>query len=73
LGLAYAKGRRQEVLPLLQEFVGLENLAAAGKPYDVVEEMWPSDRPTWKNQKIATEHFHRRRRGQNFQFLLLYS
>jgi NitT/TauT family transport system substrate-binding protein len=42
-GVAYAKGRRQEVLPLLQEFVGLENLEVAGKAYDVVKDMWPSD------------------------------
>jgi hypothetical protein len=42
-GVAYAKGRRQEVLPLLQEFVGLENLEVAGKAYDVVKDMWPGD------------------------------
>jgi len=42
-GVAYAKARRQEVLPLLQEFVGLENLEVAGNAYDVVKDMWPSD------------------------------
>lgn len=42
-GVAYAKTRRQEVLPLLQEFVGLESLEVAGKAYEVVKDMWPSD------------------------------
>lgn len=42
-GVAHAKARRQDVLPLLQEFVGLENLDVAGKAYDVVKGMWPSD------------------------------
>ena len=45
-GVAYAKTRRQEVLPLLQEFVGLENLEVAGKAYEVVKDMWPSDGST---------------------------
>lgn len=42
-GVAYAKTRRQGVLPLLQEFVGLENLEVTGKAYEVVKDMWPSD------------------------------
>ena len=42
-GVAYTRARRQEVLPLLQEFVGLENLEVAGKAYEVVKDMWPSD------------------------------
>lgn len=45
-GVAYAKRQRQDVLPLLQEFVGLENLEVAGKAYEVVKEMWPSDGST---------------------------
>lgn len=45
-GVAYAKRQRQDVLPLLQEFVGLENLEVAGKAYDVVKDMWPSDGAT---------------------------
>lgn len=45
-GVAYAKARRQEMLPLLQEFVGLENLDMAGKAYDAIRDMWPSDGST---------------------------
>ena len=58
-GVAYAKTRRQEVLPLLQEFVGLENLEVAGKAYDVVKDMWPSDGSTTeqglRNAIVANE------------------
>jgi ABC-type nitrate/sulfonate/bicarbonate transport system substrate-binding protein len=45
-GVAYTKSRRHDVLPLLQEFVGLENVEMAGKAYDVVRDMWPSDGTT---------------------------
>jgi NitT/TauT family transport system substrate-binding protein len=45
-GVAYTKSRRQDVLPLLQEFVGLENVEVAGKAYDVIRDMWPSDGTT---------------------------
>ena len=38
-----AKSRRQEILPLLQEFVSLENLEVAGKAYDAVGDMRPSN------------------------------
>ncbi len=38
--------KRQEVLSLLQEFVGLESLDIAGKAYDAVREMWPRDGQT---------------------------
>jgi hypothetical protein len=34
------------VLPLLQEFVGLENREVARKAYDAVRDMWPSDEST---------------------------
>lgn len=45
-GVAYAKTRRQEVPPLLQEFVGLENIEVAIKAYEVVKDMWPSNGAT---------------------------
>jgi hypothetical protein len=42
-GVAYTESPRQDVLPLLQKSVGLENVEAAGKAYDAIGEMWPSD------------------------------
>lgn len=42
-GIAYAKSRRQEAVPLLREFVGLESLEVAEKAYDAVKDMWPDN------------------------------
>lgn len=40
---AYVKTHRTEVLPLLQEFIGLPNRAMAARAYDVLEDVWPDD------------------------------
>lgn len=42
-GIAYTKSNRDEVLPLLREFVGLESLEMARKAYDAVKDIWPDD------------------------------
>jgi len=42
-GIAYTKSNRDEVLPLLKDFVGLEGLEEARKAYDSVKEIWPDD------------------------------
>jgi ABC-type nitrate/sulfonate/bicarbonate transport system substrate-binding protein len=44
--VAYVKSRRQDVLPLLQEFVGLDSPDVAGKAYDAIRDMWPADGST---------------------------
>lgn len=40
-GIAYSKTHREEVLPLLKEFVGLDSLETARKAYEVVRGIWP--------------------------------
>ncbi|OGP29017.1 MAG: hypothetical protein A2038_03235 [Deltaproteobacteria bacterium GWA2_57_13] len=40
-GIAFTKANREEVLPLLKEFVGLEDLEMAGKAFDTVKDIWP--------------------------------
>jgi ABC-type nitrate/sulfonate/bicarbonate transport system substrate-binding protein len=42
-GIAYTKSHREEVLPLLKQFVGLPTLEMTGKTYDVIKELWPDD------------------------------
>ena len=42
-GIAFTKANREEVLPLLKEFVGLEDLEMAGKAFDTVKDIWPDD------------------------------
>jgi len=40
---AYVKTHRSEVLPLLQEFIGLPNQATASRAYDVLRDIWPDN------------------------------
>lgn len=42
-GIAYTKSHREEVLPLLQQFIGLPNLEITRKTYDVIKDLWPDD------------------------------
>ena len=39
-GIAYTKTRREEVLPLLKEFLGLESLEMARKAYERLRDIW---------------------------------
>ena len=40
---AYVKTHRSEVLPLLQEFIGLPDQAMAALAYDALRDVWPDD------------------------------
>lgn len=42
-GIAYTKSHREEVLPLLKQFVGLPTIEMTRKSYDVIKELWPDD------------------------------
>lgn len=42
-GIAYTKTHREEVLPLLKQFVGLPTLEMTRKTYDVIRELWPDN------------------------------
>lgn len=42
-GIAYTKSHREEVLPLLKQFVGLPSMEMTRKTYDVIKELWPDD------------------------------
>jgi ABC-type nitrate/sulfonate/bicarbonate transport system substrate-binding protein len=42
-GISYTKSNREEVLPLLKDFVGLEGLEAARKVYEAVKDIWPEN------------------------------
>jgi ABC-type nitrate/sulfonate/bicarbonate transport system substrate-binding protein len=42
-GIAYTKAHRDEVLPLLQKFVGLPTMEMTRRTYDVVKELWPDN------------------------------
>jgi len=42
-GIAYTKSHREEVLPLLKQFVGLPTIEMTRKTYDVIKELWPDD------------------------------
>src|SRR5262245_36313669 len=39
-GIAYTKARREEVLPLLKEFLGIESLETARKTYERLTDIW---------------------------------
>ena len=40
-GIAYTKSHREEVLPLLKQFVGLPDMEMTGKTFDVIKDLWP--------------------------------
>ena len=40
-GIAFTKSRRNDVVPLLKDFIGLENLEMAEKAYDKLRDIWP--------------------------------
>jgi NitT/TauT family transport system substrate-binding protein len=42
-GIAYTKGHREEVLPLLKQFIALPTLEMTGKAFDAIKELWPDD------------------------------
>ena len=42
-GIAYTKTHREEVLPLLKQFVGLPTVEMTRKTYDVIKELWPDN------------------------------
>jgi ABC-type nitrate/sulfonate/bicarbonate transport system substrate-binding protein len=42
-GIAYTKSHREEVLPLLKQFIALPTLEMTGKAFDVIKELWPND------------------------------
>jgi NitT/TauT family transport system substrate-binding protein len=51
-GIAFTKSRREEVVPLLKDFIGLENLEMAQKAYDRLLDIWPDNGlPTEKGLK----------------------
>ena len=53
-GIAYTKTHREEVLPLLKQFVGLPTVEMTRKTYDVIKELWPdSGIPSDKGLAIA--------------------
>ena len=53
-GIAYTKTHREEVLPLLKQFVGLPTVDMTRKTYDVIKELWPdSGIPSDKGLTIA--------------------
>ena len=42
-GIAYTKSHREEVLPLLQQFIALPTLEMTRKAFDVIKDLWPDD------------------------------
>ena len=40
-GIAYTKSHREEVLPLLKEFVGLPTIDMTRKTFEVIKDLWP--------------------------------
>ena len=42
-GIAYTKSRREEVLPLLKQFIGLPTLEMTRKAFNVIKDLWPDD------------------------------
>jgi NitT/TauT family transport system substrate-binding protein len=51
-GIAFTKSRREEVIPLLKDFIGLDNLEMAQKAYDRLKDIWPENGlPTEKGLK----------------------
>jgi NitT/TauT family transport system substrate-binding protein len=54
-GVAFTKTRREEVVPLLKDFIGLESLDMAQKAYDRLKDIWPDNGlPTEKGLKNVT-------------------
>jgi NitT/TauT family transport system substrate-binding protein len=53
-GIAYTKSHREEVLPLLKEFVGLPTIDMTRKTFDVIKELWPDNGiPSEKGLAVA--------------------
>ena len=42
-GIAYVRTRRDEVLPLLQDFIKLENAEMTRKAYEAIKDIWPEN------------------------------
>jgi NitT/TauT family transport system substrate-binding protein len=42
-GIAFTKSRREEAVPLLKEFIGLESSEMAQKAYDKLRDIWPDN------------------------------
>ena len=42
-GIAYTKSHREEVLPLLKQFVGLPDLDMTRKTFDMIKDLWPDN------------------------------
>jgi NitT/TauT family transport system substrate-binding protein len=42
-GIAYTKSHREEVLPLLKQFIALPTLEMTRKAFDVIKDFWPDD------------------------------
>ena len=42
-GIAFTKSRREEAVPLLKEFIGMESLEMAQKAYDKLRDIWPDN------------------------------
>ena len=42
-GIAYTKSHREEVLPLLKQFVGLPDIEMTRKTFDVIKDLWPDN------------------------------
>jgi NitT/TauT family transport system substrate-binding protein len=42
-GIAYSKSHREEVLPLLKQFIALPTLEMTRKAFDVIKDLWPDD------------------------------
>ena len=42
-GIAYTKSHREEVLPLLRQFLGLPSITMSRKAFEVIKELWPDD------------------------------
>jgi NitT/TauT family transport system substrate-binding protein len=42
-GIAFTKSRREEVVPLLKEFIGLETLEMAQRAYEKLRDIWPDN------------------------------
>lgn len=51
-GIAFTKSRREEVAPLLKDFIGLDSLEMAQRAHDKLRDIWPdSGMPTEKGLK----------------------
>ncbi len=42
-GIAYTKTHREEVLPLLKQFVGLPTVEMTRTTYEIIKELWPDN------------------------------